>query len=227
MPKKKNKKKLKKSISFLLFVVITLLVVTIFYYAFDHSIRNIYIYNNNYLTDQEIIEYAKLDNYPNIFKKSSSSLEKILKENPYIKDVKIKKDLLYGIHIKVEENKILFVRMDTKKIVFENKEEIDYNKEILNIPYLINYVPNTKYDKLIEKLSEIDNTIINKISEIKYDPNEYDEDRFLLYMNDDNKVYVTLTKLDLLNKYNESITKFEGKKGTLYLDSGNYFEIGK
>jgi len=44
-------------------------------------------------------------------------------------------------------------------------------------------------------------------------------------MNDGNYVYITLTKMELLNKYNEAITKVEGKKGTLYLDSGNYFEI--
>ena len=28
-----------------------------------------------------------------------------------------------------------------------------------------------------------------------------------------------------INKYNEMIEKFEGKKGILYLDSGNYFQI--
>ena len=30
---------------------------------------------------------------------------------------------------------------------------------------------------------------------------------------------------DVITDYNEAITKVEGKKGTLYLDSGNYFEI--
>ena len=76
-------------------------------------------------------------------------------------------------------------------------------------------------------MENIDNSIINKISDIKYDPNEYDEDRFLLYMNDSNKVYINLPKFKNLNKYNEMVTKFEGKVGTLYLDSGNYFEIEK
>ena len=46
-------------------------------------------------------------------------------------------------------------------------------------------------------------------------------------MNDSNLVYVTLTKLEYLNKYNEYVKKLEGKTGTLYLDSGNYFEIKK
>ena len=76
-------------------------------------------------------------------------------------------------------------------------------------------------------MNKIDDDVLKKISEIKYDPNKYDEDRFILYMDDDNYVYVTLPKFDVLNKYNEAVTKLEGKKGTLYLDSGNYFEIRK
>ena len=44
-------------------------------------------------------------------------------------------------------------------------------------------------------------------------------------MLDENYVYVTLTKMNLINKYNDAITQFEGKRGILYLDSGNYFKI--
>ena len=32
-------------------------------------------------------------------------------------------------------------------------------------------------------------------------------------------------KKDMLNKYNELITKIDGNEGILYLDSGNYFEV--
>ena len=85
-------------------------------------------------------------------------------------------------------------------------------------------------ENLIKKLSSVDINILKMVSEIEYAPdikNEktIDKNRFLLKMNDGNYVYITLTKMELLNKYNEAITKVEGKKGTLYLDSGNYFEI--
>lgn len=222
---KKTKKRLKKGIIVILFILMFIGIFSIYYFVFPQNIRNIYIHNNKYLTDQEIIELAGIKDYPNTFKYTSYKIKNNIKESPYIKDVTVKKKLLYIVDITIYENKILFIRLDTNKIVLDNKEEIDYNKEILNVPYLINYVPNTKYDTLIKKLSKIDNEIISKISEIKYDPNDYDEDRFLLYMNDDNRVYVTLTKFELLNKYNETIPQLEGKKGILYYDSGNYFEI--
>jgi hypothetical protein len=44
-------------------------------------------------------------------------------------------------------------------------------------------------------------------------------------MNDGNLVYITVSKTDLLNKYLNIVKKLNNKKGILYLDSGNYFEI--
>ena len=58
-----------------------------------------------------------------------------------------------------------------------------------------------------------------------YVPNEYDKDRFLLYLDDGNMVYLTLTKFKMLNYYEEVLPQLEGKKGILYLDSGNHFKI--
>jgi len=74
-------------------------------------------------------------------------------------------------------------------------------------------------------MSGINNNIIQKISEIKYSPNEYDDDLFILYMNDQNVVHVTLDKFTKLNKYNDIVVELEGDKGILYLDSGDYFKI--
>ena len=170
---KKKKKKMKKGfIKFCLIILILFGISTLVYYGIGPNIKNIYVLDNNYLSDQEIIDLAGLNTYPNFYTASSSSIKKKLKSNT-----------------------------------------------------LINYVPDTKYNTFINKYILLDDKVKQKISEIKYDPNTIDEDRFFLYMNDGNYVYITLTKMELLNKYNEAITKVEGKKGTLYLDSGNYFEI--
>ena len=44
-------------------------------------------------------------------------------------------------------------------------------------------------------------------------------------MDDGNSVYLTLTKFEQINYYDEVLPQLEGKKGILYLDSGNHFEI--
>ena len=229
MEKKGNKKRglLKKMILFtLLALIIIFIIFMLGMYVFETKTKTILVHDNVVLSDKEIIEIANLDNYPNFYKLSITNTEKKLKSNEYIKNVEVKKNLLFEVHIYLDEYKPLFTREDTNKIVFDTGKEINNtNTYKLNIPSLVNYVPDTKYKTLIKKMDNIDYEIVSKISDIKYEPNKYDEDRFILYMNDSNRVYINLPKFKNLNKYDEMVTKFEGKTGTLYLDSGNYFEI--
>lgn len=218
-----KKRKLKKGVLFIIFLFLVLIYALFIYFIAGFNINNIYVYDNHYLTDQEVIDLANLSNYPNYYTFSTSSAIKKIKSNVLIKDVKIKKRFFKQVHIYIEEYKII-LKVDDK-YVLENGEEVSLTNDNYNIPILINYVPNTKMDSLISKMSEIDDAIFTKISEIKYDPTEVDEDRFLVYMNDENYVYLTLTKFDIINKYNEALEQLEGKKGILYLDSGNYFKI--
>ena len=44
-------------------------------------------------------------------------------------------------------------------------------------------------------------------------------------MTDGNSVYITLNKINKLNKYDIILQKMAGKKGIVYLDSGDYVEI--
>ena len=221
MPKIKKGKKL---LVFILFLVILALILGTLYFCCDTRIRNIYIYGNNITSDQEIIDMANLTDYPDFFTTLSSTIKKKILKNPYIKNVKVKKSIFLGIHIYVYEYKPLFINNNDNKIVLENGKEINNNSNMV-LPELINEVNEEKLQEFIEKYTKIEDKVANKISEIKYEPTEYDKDRFLFYMNDQNYVYITLTKIEYINKYNEMIKKFEGKKGILYLDSGNYFEI--
>ena len=93
------------------------------------------------------------------------------------------------------------------------------------MPTLKNEVPEKKFKSLIINLKTVNKDILGQIAEIKYVPNEYDKDRFLLYMNDGNSVYLTLTKFEMINYYHKVLVQLEGKKGILYLDSGNHFKI--
>lgn len=221
MPKKKRK--FKKVVVFIFILFILGFFGVLIYFGFGNKLRNIYISNNNLLSDQQIIELAKLEDYPNFYTTFIGRVKKNILKCPYIKDVKVKKGFL-SIYIDVLEYKPLFIREDNKTIVLENKKELPYDNEILNIPILVNYVPDLKYDLLIKKYNRLSDDIINKISEIKYDPNDKDEDRFLLFMNDQNQVYLTLTKFELINKYNDAVVKLNGAKGILYLDAGNFFK---
>lgn len=187
-------------------------------------IKNIYISGNNYLKDQEIIELAKIENYPSFLKTRTKDMKKNIKKSPYVKSVTIKKKILGIVEIQIEEYNILFRKEENNKIVLEDKEELIDNEKY-QVPILLNYIPDTKYDSFIKGMNQVTPSIKNQISEIRYYPNTQDENRFLLYMNDGNYVYLTLTKFKQINYYEDVLEKLDGKKGILYLDSGNHFKI--
>lgn len=187
-------------------------------------IKNIYISGNNYLKDQEIIELAKIENYPSFLKTRTKDMKKNIKKSPYVKSVTIKKKILGIVELQIEEYNILFRKEENNKIVLEDKEELIDNEKY-QVPILLNYIPDTKYDSFIKGMNQVTPSIKNQISEIRYYPNTQDEDRFLLYMNDGNYVYLTLTKFKQINYYEDVLEKLDGKKGILYLDSGNHFKI--
>ncbi len=210
---------------FSLFIFFLLCIIIGIYYLLKMPIKNIIISGTYYLSDELIIEASGIENYPSFIKTTKTSIEKKLKTIDIIKDVQIHKKWGGILEIEVTEKKILFVERSTGKYILEDKTEEDLTYQINGIPTLINFVVDDIKDKLIEKLSEVDYEVITKISEIEYSPTTYDEERFILYMNDENTVYITLNKIDEFKKYIEIKKQLEGKKGILYLDSGNYFEI--
>ncbi len=220
------KKKKLRLLPFLIFIVVIAIIVFICLVILDTKVKNIIITGNEVLTDDEVIELAGLTDYPSFYKTLSFSMKSNISNNPLVKSVTIKRKFYHVIEIEIEEYEILYKREDNGKYVLESKEEITLDKETpYTIPRLINEIPSDIISKFIKYYKRVDLGIREKISEIKYDPNDYDEDRFLLYMDDGNSVYITITKFERLNYYNDVLPQLDGKKGILYLDSGNHFQI--
>ena len=223
---KKKKLNLKRLILVLLILALSaVLVVNILYTNFlNKGVKNIYILNNNILSDVEIIRQANLEKYPPFIFINTKKIEKNLKKNELISSVKITKNIDFSITIEITEKTPVFYDGLNNKIVLDDSTKLD-NENIYNLPILINNVPVDTYQNLAKKFTQIDKSIREKISEIKYYPNDVDDERFILTMKDGNYVYITLTKIKNINNYDSILPSLENKKGILYLDSGKYFEI--
>ncbi len=220
MRRKKNKKK-----KIFKVLIILLLIGSFITYILLMPIKNIYVQGNNLLSDQEIIELAGIENYPKLFRNTSFSMENKIKVNSYIDSVEVTKDLFGTINIKIKEYNLL-LKSDLDNIVYlSNLKTLPNDNQIIGIPTLINSVDKKILDDFLKKLDKIDKDILSQISEVKYEPNQYDKDLFLFYMTDGNYVYITTTRLNNINKYDEALKVLEGKKGILYLDSGNHFQV--
>lgn len=217
---KKRKIKYGRIIIALCFLAI---IISIFYEILNIPIKNIYIKGNNYLKDQEIIEMSGIENYPSLIRTSSSKIKRKLEKETFIKKANVKKQGT-TITITIEENRPLYYYATINKTILLDKTEVS---DLYSVPNVVNYIPDTIYEKFIKNMKKVDLEVLMRISEIKYDPNEVDEGRFLLTMSDGNYVYLTITKFENINSYIDIIKqkKFENKKGILYLDAGNSFEI--
>lgn len=217
--KKINIKKL------LIFLLIFGIVFYLIYLILNKPISNIYIIDNNNINDNEIIKLAKIDNYPSFLLTFKSDIKKRLLTNEYIKNVNIKKEFFGQLYIYITEKKILFNDSQSNMLILEDGSYVDNIYDIYNYPVLSSSLDEDIYKELIEKFNLVSIDILQKISEVVYSPLEVDKKRFLLYMNDGNVVYITLSKIDVLNKYNSIYKELDNKKGILNLDLGNSFEI--
>lgn len=224
----KTKKVRKRRFNFLKFLTIMLflyLIVMLVLNIIRKPIKNIIVLNNRFYTDEKIIETAKIDDYPSFFKSFSNVIEKRVKSLELVSDVKVSKNYLKQIvKIDVTEHKIIFKEINTNNYILSDKSVLKLDN-VSGVPTLINFVPEDVKNKYIEKMREVDVNVISKISEIEYSPTQYDLERFLFYMTDGNHVYITLDKIEDFGKYIDIKKQLNGKKGILYLDSGNYLEV--
>ena len=202
--KKKRKLKVRKLLLVMFIIILVLLGLS---FLTDIRLNNIIVKGNTLYSDWEIIKMADLDDYPSSLKTLSRNVER---------------PSLTKIVINIKENLPLFYYVPIGKTVLTDKSE---TKDNFPVPTVINYVPDKIYSKFLKAISLVNYDIVKRISEIKYDPNEVDDGRFFLTMNDGNRVYLTLNKFKRIDDYLDIIKEFDNKKGILYLDSGEYFEV--
>lgn len=237
---KKKKLRMKNGAKlFLKGLLIVLVLFVVVFYLFSLDTKNIVIKGNHITKDVDIIEAAKIEDYPKLFRTSNKNMKKAIKNLPLITSVKIKKNIFGKIQIEVEETEILFFYKYNNKYITKNGDSMEGNDTIYGYPSLINFTPDTIFEELVKGLTKIDQNIIKMINEIEYSPYKgadgaiIDDSRFILYMNDLNTVVIDTENIKKLNEYTKiyASLNMDQNKGTLYLDTiteeNIYFEIYK
>src|SRR5574344_1341853 len=196
---KQRKRKKRLRIGRLIFLLLLLAGI---FFAFIKLVKipimNVTISGNKIVSDEEIIESAKLDKSPNFLDTFSYMVKKDILKNEYLKDAKVSKGLL-SLKIKVTEKKPLFIEKKNGKVV--SKEGLLKNTYNLSLPILTTDVPKEEHALFVKAMATINDNVLMKMSEIKYDPNDIDKNRYYVYMNDGNGVYLTVHKFKKINEY--------------------------
>jgi len=194
-----------------------------FYKIMNLKIKNIYIDGNTLLTDQQIIDIAGLHDYPVISDTNAKDIKNKLEENVYIKSATVKyRNLMREIDIDIVQNEpLLYYEYENIYLLADGSKVNDS----YDLPTLINQTPDNILKELLTKLETLDESILMRISEIRYYPSDVDDELFYLTMTDGNYIYINFDTFDKLDTYIEILVKLEDKKGIIHLDSGNYLEI--
>ena len=101
-----EEEKVVKKFSFVKLVLVLLIMYIIGFLCYKVAISritNIYIKNNNILTDQEVIDASGLRNYPSFILTTNYSIKNKLLKNDLVKKVKVKKGLWGKVYIDIED----------------------------------------------------------------------------------------------------------------------------
>lgn len=200
-----RKNKNKKIIIFVLFIVL------IIYLLLPISkINDISISNNERYSELQIKELASVSQGQFSLLNPSFLIKNRLNKSNLFSEVKVDKKIFSTLKIEVKETRLLFNKKIDKKYYFfdENKNKLRFdsatNKKYRALtPELIGKVDKKLRNKMIEKLNQLDDSIISEISQIKYSPKSYDDEFFQFMMSGKNQIYIRAS-LDHLVKVGEN-----------------------
>lgn len=208
MKLKKDKNKIKRKTSVVIFVTIFsfALLGYIFINTENFTVRDIKIFGQNVLDKETIIKSANIELDKNIFTYNIGQIEKKLEQNPYIKNVDVKRklpnELIFNI-VEIRETAIIpymgsFAYIDNNGIILKLDDEITND----SIP-IVNGI-NLKDAIIGEKLDTGDKKLSSDIINLLNDCSKNDISSEIQKMQINNKKDITIyTKRGIVVDFGE------------------------
>lgn len=184
------------------------------------NVSSLSVEGNIYTKQEEILELSGLSTSSKFVFVDSKTIENKVKTNELFESCSVKKNDDRSIVISVKEKKIIgYGTFEENNVLFlQDNSHIILNKNNL---YLIGRVPliegfTDEEIVLIEKnLANVDERVINEISEIHYYPDLKFQDHEVI-MRDGNYIFTSVYGLDILNKYHNMASVFTGDENRCY-----------
>ncbi len=165
------------------------------------NIKEITTSGNQKLTNEEIISLSQIQLDENIFKIIKSNVEKNIKKNAYVENVKIKRELPNKVTITIEERTPSYVITFANAYAYINNQGyfLEISKNNLNLPIITGYL--TKEEDIqtgkrlcIEDLQKLDDVLqimksaeSNEIASLVTKINISDKQDYVLELKEENK----------------------------------------
>ena len=180
--KKQPKKKKNKATKLLKIILLLIIIAGTIAYAFVSPIFNIQsvvVDGNEKVNASTIISLSGLRVGENIFRTSKKDIQEKIKENSYIEEIKVKRELPGTIHISIKERNV-----DYQIQVMGSYVYIDYKLDNQDIMYLNSIL------KIMESAKNLD--MHNLITKIQIEDDEYilelEKEKKVVYIGDETNI---------------------------------------
>ena len=199
------------------------------------NIKEIQVTQNNRVATETITSLSGLNTEMNIFRFLSSTIEKQIKENPYVEEVKIKRILPNKVQIEIKERIPRFCVQVLNSLAYMNSQGyiLEISEQKLDLPVIKGI--STPQEQIVEgnRLNDDDLEKLETVIQIMNICKSYDLDKkvssiditdtndYIMEMDEENKIVHLGNNSNLSNKmlYVPAIlTENQGKEGTIYLN---------
>lgn len=237
--KQKTKSKYKtKIIKWIIILLLLVAVVALFMLSSIFNIKQIIVNNNSKVSAEEIISLSTLQTNKNMFKTTNKTIREGIKSNPYIEDVKIKRNLNGTVTLEVTERVPTYMLNFANGYVYINNQGymLEISEEAIKVPVITGFQTPTDTinagNRLIEedlkKLGDVikimesakSNSIANLINQIDIT----DSENYKLTLESESKIvqFGSATDINIkLLRVKALLEEEKGKEGEIYFQDAN------
>jgi cell division protein FtsQ len=215
---------------FLSFFFLLLLLMVYFQSPLSH-VRNVIVQGNYFVTEADIIKLSKINNGTSMWNLEKEEVTDRLLSHKEIANVSIDRQFPSTVRLNVEEySRIGYLYRDDKYYPIletgQYLDELPKNEFPADAPFLIDFTQGEILAELSAELQKVSSRLIERISEIYYEPTDNDALAIVLYMTDGIEVHTSIRNLsENLAPYPSIVKELdENKKGILHMRMSPYFE---
>ena len=164
--KENKKKKNSKIIKWFVLIILIIFSTSMFMLSSIFNIKKIVVINNNKIPEETILNLSKLTPGTNMFKTTNRVIRNNLKENAYIEDVKVKRNINGTITLDIIERKPSYMIEFANTYVYINNQGymLEITEEKLEIPIIVGIsTPNEEVKEgnrlNVDDLNRLDNIL--------------------------------------------------------------------
>ena len=136
---KENKKKKIKIIKWITIIILIVFTISLFMLSSVFNIKKIVVINNKRIPEETIISLSRLTPGNNMFKTTNRMIRNNLKENAYIEDVEVKRNINGTVTLDIKERKPSYIIEFANLYVYINNQGymLEISEEKIEVPTII------------------------------------------------------------------------------------------